>query len=115
MAKFQDLLAAARKAKGVSLREVERATGVSNAYISQMESGGVAEPSPRKLQVLAKYYGLPYGTLMNACGYVLPSNSQATQSDTSSFMGEKLTPEESAAMGAFLHELRRRAPGKKEK
>ena len=112
--KFQELLAAARKAKGVSLREVERATGVSNAYISQMETGGVAEPSPRKLQALAKYYGLPYGTLMNACGYAVPSTLQPTQSDGPTFMGEQLTPEESAAMGAFLHELRRRAPRKKD-
>jgi transcriptional regulator with XRE-family HTH domain len=115
MAKFQELLAVARRAKGVSLREVERATGVSNAYISQMESGAVSEPSPRKLQVLAKYYGLSYGTLMNACGYAIPSASPASQSDAPTFMGEKLTPEESAAMGAFLHELRRRAPSKKEK
>jgi len=115
MPKFQELLATARKAKGVSLREVERATGVSNAYISQMESGAVAEPSPRKLQALAKYYGVPYGTLMNACGYVLPSASQAAQSDAPMFMGEKLTPEESAAMGAFLHELRKRTSGKKER
>ncbi len=111
--KFQELLAAARKAKGVSLREVERATGVSNAYISQMETGGVAEPSPRKLQTLAKYYGLSYGILMNACGYTLPSTSQTNKSDEATFMGERLTSEESAAMGAFLHELRRRTPSKK--
>jgi HTH-type transcriptional regulator, competence development regulator len=115
MAKFQELLAAARKAKGVSLREVERATGVSNAYISQMETGAVAEPSPHKLQVLAKYYGLSYGTLMNACGYMLPSISQTSQTEYTTFMGEKLTTEESAAMGAFLHELRRRTSGKKSK
>ena len=112
MAKIQELLSVARKVKGASLREVERATGVSNAYISQMESGAVAAPSPRKLQVLAKYYGLSYGTLMNACGYTLPNTSQVPQSDTPTFMGEKLTPEESAAMGAFLHELRRRSSRK---
>jgi transcriptional regulator with XRE-family HTH domain len=115
MPKFQELLAAARRAKGVSLREVERATGVSNAYLSQMESGAVAEPSPRKLQVLAKYYGLSYGTLMNACGYAAPSTVPTPQADAPTFMGEKLTPEESAAMSAFLHELRRRAPSKNKK
>ena len=110
--KFQDLLAAARKAKGVSLREVERATGVSNAYISQMESGVVAEPSPKKLQALATYYGLSYGTLMNAAGYTMPAATQAKDADGATFMGERLTSEESAALGAFLHELRRRS-GKK--
>lgn len=115
MAKFQELLAAARKAKGVSLREVEKATGVSNGYISQMETGAVAEPSPRKLQALADYYGLSYGALMNACGYVVPSPSQSPQNDAPTFMGERLTSEESAAMGAFLYELRRRSLTRKKK
>lgn len=115
MAKFQELLAAARRAKGVSLREVEKATGVSNGYISQMETGAVAEPSPRKLQALAEYYGLSYGILMNACGYALPSHSSSPQHDSPSFMGETLTSEESAAMSAFLYELRRRSLSRKSK
>jgi hypothetical protein len=46
---------------------------------------------------------------------MLPSISQTSQTEYTTFMGEKLTTEESAAMGAFLHELRRRTSGKKSK
>jgi DNA-binding transcriptional regulator YiaG len=35
-----------REAKGLSLREVEAKTGVSNAFLSQIESGKVKRPSP---------------------------------------------------------------------
>ena len=42
------LLADLRQAKGLSLREVEEATGraVSNAYLSQLENGKIQKPSP---------------------------------------------------------------------
>ena len=41
------LLGDLRKAKRLSLREVEEATGrsVSNAYLSQLENGKIAKPS----------------------------------------------------------------------
>jgi transcriptional regulator with XRE-family HTH domain len=115
--KLEKLLAEARRAKGVSLRQVERATGVSNAYLSQMETGQVAEPSPRKLEALAEYYGLPYETLMNSCGYSAPSTDAESlhrnRSDAQRFMGEELTAEESAALAKFLSELRGRPVGAK--
>lgn len=106
---LQEVLTAARKAKGVSLRQVERATGVSNAYISQMETGAVAEPSPKKLQALAQYYDVSYGALMNACGYGIPSAGQASHGEAPTFLGERLTEEESAALSALLRELRKRS------
>jgi transcriptional regulator with XRE-family HTH domain len=115
--KLQKVLAEARRAKGVSLRQVERATGVSNAYLSQMETGQVDEPSPRKLQALAEYYGLPYETLMNSCGYSAPPSNAETlrqsKADGRKFMGEDLTAEESAALAKFLSELRGRPVGAK--
>src|SRR4030095_10467564 len=42
------MLAGLRTAKGLSLREVEEATGkaVSNAYLSQLENGKIRKPSP---------------------------------------------------------------------
>jgi transcriptional regulator with XRE-family HTH domain len=116
--KLEKLLAEARRAKGVSLRQVERATGVSNAYLSQMETGQVAEPSPRKLQALAEYYDLPYEALMNSCGYSASlsdagSPRQGRAADERKFMGEDLTAEESAALAKFLSELRGRPVGAK--
>ena len=115
--KLEKLLAEARRAKGVSLRQVERATGVSNAYLSQMETGQVAEPSPRKLQALAEYYELPYEALMNSCGYsASPSDAESLRHDKADerkFMGEDLTTEESAALAKLLSELRGRPIGAK--
>ena len=69
------LLADLRTAKGLSLREVEEATGnaVSNAYLSQLENGKIKKPSPNVLHSLAEVYVVPYEALMERAGYLLPS------------------------------------------
>jgi HTH-type transcriptional regulator, competence development regulator len=70
------LLADLRTAKGLSLREVEEATGkaISNAYLSQLENGKIRKPSPNVLHSLAQVYAVPYETLMEKAGYLLPSD-----------------------------------------
>ncbi|MHC4710377.1 MAG: helix-turn-helix domain-containing protein [Planctomycetota bacterium] len=64
-----------RVAKGLSLRQVEEATGnaVSNAYLSQLEKGKIQKPSPNVLHSLAAVYAVPYEALMEKAGYLLPS------------------------------------------
>ena len=47
MANYGEFLKSARKAKRLTLREVEQKTGISNAYLSQLESGKVKQPSAR--------------------------------------------------------------------
>lgn len=59
-----------RKARGVTLRGVEEATGISNAYLSQLENGKIAKPSPNVLYKLSEFYEVPYEDLMRAAGYV---------------------------------------------
>ena len=59
-----------RKAHGATLRGVEEATGISNAYLSQLENGKIAKPSPNFLYKLARFYEVPYEDLMRAAGYV---------------------------------------------
>lgn len=59
-----------REIRGYSLRQVEKATGVSNAYLSQLERGDAAKPSPDKLSRLAKFYDVPYEQLMELAGYL---------------------------------------------
>lgn len=49
---------------GKTLREVEAATGVSNGYLSQLEIGAAANPSPRILKRLAEYYGVSCSELV---------------------------------------------------
>jgi transcriptional regulator with XRE-family HTH domain len=59
-----------REIRGYSLRQVEKATGVSNAYLSQLERGDAAKPSPDKLARLAKFYDVSYEQLMVLAGYL---------------------------------------------
>ena len=70
--KLGEELARLRQIKGrsVSLREVERQTGVSNEYISQLERGIATKPTPDVLQKLAKFYGVTYESLLIAAGYL---------------------------------------------
>jgi transcriptional regulator with XRE-family HTH domain len=64
-----------RSTKSLSLREVERKIGVSNAVLSQIESGQVKRPSPHTLYKLAELYVVPYEELMARAGYPVPSRS----------------------------------------
>lgn len=59
-----------RTMRKLSLRNVEEATGISNAYLSQLENNKVNKPSPHFLHKLAKLYGVDYEMLMEAAGYV---------------------------------------------
>jgi len=58
------------KDRKLSLREVERQTGISNEYLSQLERGVATKPAPEILQKLAKFYNVPYDSLLVAAGYL---------------------------------------------
>lgn len=47
-----------RESQGKTLREVERATSISNAYLSQLENGKIKNPSYRTIKLLSEYYGM---------------------------------------------------------
>ncbi len=70
-----------RNAKGWSLRETEEQTGVSNAFISQIEGGKIKQPSPNVLYKLCEAYGLSYSLVMEYAGYPLPEKSQFKSSE----------------------------------
>jgi HTH-type transcriptional regulator, competence development regulator len=63
----------ARKLKKLSLREVETATGISNAYLSQLENDKIQKPSPQFLGKLTSLYDLEFQMVMEAAGYVAPA------------------------------------------
>ena len=64
-------LASIRDDRGLTLRQVEEATGkeVSNAYLSQIENDKIQKPSPNILHVLAELYAISYEQLMEMAGY----------------------------------------------
>lgn len=45
-----------RKEKGWTLRQVEDATGISNSYLSQLESGKIKKPSQSVVTKLINFY-----------------------------------------------------------
>lgn len=69
-----------RAASGASLRTVEKATGISNAYLSQLERGEAENPSPDKLYALAEFFKVPYNLLMQAAGYMKKAENDEDKS-----------------------------------
>lgn len=47
-----------RKAKKITLKQLEEITGISNSYISDLENGRRVNPSVEKLEKLAKALGV---------------------------------------------------------
>lgn len=91
----------------MSLRDVEEATEkeVSNAYLSQLENGKIAKPSPNVLHSLAEVYGVPYATLMERAGYISPSGARIEGSKhgrAATFAIENLTDDEERELLKYL-------------
>ena len=61
-----------RLRKSMTLRDVERETGISNGHLSLIESGNVASPSPTLLEKLGVLYGVSYSLLMELAGFRTP-------------------------------------------
>lgn len=47
-----------RESQGKTLREVEKAAGISNSYLSQLENGKIIRPSYKVIKQLCDYYGI---------------------------------------------------------
>lgn len=62
-----------RKNKKLTIRQLEEKTGVSNAYLSQIENGKKKSlPSPEILMKLHGPLGVKYDELMERAGYITP-------------------------------------------
>ena len=109
--KLGQYLRAMREAKALSLRQVEGKLGISNAFISQIESGKVKQPSPVKLYKLAELYGVPYDSLMELAGYPSPSalTTEARSASTVFRRFGEITPAEETELLDYLSFLRSRA------
>jgi len=67
---FGSYIKSLREQNHLSQRELAEKSGVSNAEISRLETGGRKKPSPMVLKALAPYLGVPYETLMQQAGYI---------------------------------------------
>jgi transcriptional regulator with XRE-family HTH domain len=75
-----DFLKELRERKGVSLKKVEDETGISNAYLSQLETGVRQRlPTPDRLKALADYYNVSLQQLLEKAGYFGEGDIEETQ------------------------------------
>jgi transcriptional regulator with XRE-family HTH domain len=107
---LNDELKSIRRLRGYSLRDVEEATNISNAYLSQLERGDAKRPSPDKLQLLADFYEVPYTDLMRAAGYLQKGENAGSKNRPNAvqaaLMSAELTPEEEEAVVKYIEFLR---------
>lgn len=74
---FSEYLKNMREKRGLTIRQLEAFSGVSNAYISQIESGERKTPSPKILKKLAKPLRVSIEELYSAAGYLGVAEDQA--------------------------------------
>ena len=121
--KMMDLgqfLRSIREAKKLTLRFVEAKTGVSNAYLSQIENGKISKPSPIMLYKLSQFYKISYDDLMSKAGF--PTSESIQENNLESGSGslrnvgrtsilatlDDVTPEEEEELLEFLAFMRSR-------
>jgi transcriptional regulator with XRE-family HTH domain len=108
MTRLGRLLATSRRQKNLTLRAVEKTTGISNAYLSQLENGDVQEPSPVMLAKLADLYDLPYPTMLEYAGYRVPKSVDAAAASPFAARIGTVTEDEETALLEYLDFLRTR-------
>lgn len=102
-----------RRARGDTLRAVEEATGISNAYLSQLETGKITKPSPKFLYKLSAFYKVPYEDLMQYADYIAEDragdeNKRRRLSAAALATMADLTPEEEEELMKYAEYLRSR-------
>ena len=70
------MLRAARAERGLTLRAVERRTGIHNAHLSQIETDTIGKPEIALLWELATLYELDFGGLLAVAGHSAPGDSE---------------------------------------
>lgn len=108
-----EYLASIRNDRKLSLRAVEEKTHkqVSNAYLSQIETGKIQQPSPNILNALADLYGIAFEALMEKAGYITSASNRAKKSRhgrVATFAEHNLTPAEERELMQYLEFIRRR-------
>lgn len=67
---FGEYLRTLRKRKRLTIKELESLSGISNGYISQLETGKRGIPSPDVIKDLHIHLDVTYEHLLEAAGYV---------------------------------------------
>ena len=95
-----------RKQRNLTLRAVEERTGISNAYLSQLENNKISFPSPKFLDKLAMLYDLSYEQLMKLAGYPVSSGKEQALAFRLESSFEDLTQDEKTKVQEYIQFLR---------
>ena len=106
------LLKQYREINKLTLRHVEEKTGISNAYLSQLENDKIAHPSANTLYKLSQTYDVELETLLSAGG-VIEKKEQSTPKhkilqSVAASAGTTLTDEEEKELLNYLNFIRQR-------
>ena len=102
-----------RAAKKLTQRAAEAATGVSNAYLSQIETGKIPQPSPQVLLKISEAYDTPYQKLMELSGHIKPaSEGSERKGRLPTFATEDLSNDEEEELLKYLAFIRTRKGNK---
>jgi transcriptional regulator with XRE-family HTH domain len=104
-------LAAARARSGLSLRDVERRTGIRSGHLSQIETDRIAKPELAMLWDLAALYGIDFDALVALSGHAgerETSDRQRRRMTVALRAMRDLTPAEQTEALRFMAELRAR-------
>jgi transcriptional regulator with XRE-family HTH domain len=92
----------------MSLRDVERRTGIGNAHLSQLETGTIARPEPALIWELAVLYELDFAELLELAGRGGGPDARGEQMTVALRALGELTAQEQSEVLQFVAELKRR-------
>ncbi|MBX3165135.1 MAG: helix-turn-helix transcriptional regulator [Bacteroidetes bacterium] len=97
----------ARELIPLTLRQVEEAVEISNAYLSQLENDKIKKPSANVLYKLSNLYGIELNTLLGAAGIIEKTSPQKSKLlNTVALSAETLTEEEEKELLSYLKHIR---------
>ncbi len=105
----------ARRRRGLSLRDVERAIGVKSGHLSQLETGTIAKPEMALLWELSALYGIDFEQLLALAGHTpseaeTPGRRRNRMTVALRALGELTPPEQTEAL-RYMAELKARRDG----
>lgn len=100
-----------RRERELTLRDVEEVTNkeVSNAYLSQLETGKISRPAPHILYALSTALVVPYEELMRRAGYLkraVDRDDEEKHGQVATRAIENLTKEEEEELRRHLNYIR---------
>jgi len=123
MLSFGSYLKKLRIKAGMSLRELQAKTGISNGYLSQLENGQRKRAQPEKIKKLSKTFDVSYDEMMEKAGYYdewkVDMNDEIERafafvvSDPKYRHGTRLTGKLDRQAKKFIIEMYENATGKK--